>query len=64
VGRTDGRRARKEAESEFAGLSDDETSPLLITHDPADDRPSAEPLDVDRSAAGVGGRPGWDDDTT
>jgi sec-independent protein translocase protein TatC len=60
----DSRRARKEAESEFAGLSDDETSPLLITHDPADERPSAEPADADRSAAGVGGRPGWDSDTT
>src|SRR3954452_11562861 len=41
---TDKRRARKEAESEFAGLSDDEASPLHLSHDPADDLPSEEPV--------------------
>src|SRR3954451_9396150 len=57
---TDKRRARKESESEFSGLSDDETSPLTVSHDPADDLPS---WDEDRRAARVGGRD-WDDDTT
>jgi sec-independent protein translocase protein TatC len=37
---TDRRRAKREAESEFAGLSDDEASPLNIPHDADDDVPS------------------------
>src|SRR4051794_34251197 len=45
---TDKRRARKEAESEFAGLSDDEASPLHLNHDPADDLPSPEPEPFER----------------
>jgi sec-independent protein translocase protein TatC len=63
---TDKRRARKEAESEWAGLSDDETSPLHVSSDPADDLPSSDPTasaEEDRRAARVGAR-GWDDDTT
>lgn len=62
----DKRRARREAESEFAGLSDDEASPLTITHDPRDDLPSSEPEPHDgrhRSAARVGGTD-WDDEIT
>jgi sec-independent protein translocase protein TatC len=47
--RTDKRRAQREAESEFAGLSDDEASPLHISHDPADDLPSSEPVELSRS---------------
>jgi sec-independent protein translocase protein TatC len=46
---TDKRRARREAESEFAGLSDDEASPLNVPHDPADDR--AAPLNVPHDPA-------------
>ena len=63
---TDKRRARRDAESEFAGLSDDEASPLHITHDPADDLPSPdpEPTRATRPSAGVGSSPGWGDDTT
>lgn len=64
---TDKRRARKDAESEFAGLSDDEASPLHVAHDPTDDLPSSEPptsRDEDRRAAHVGGGRDWDADTT
>jgi len=64
---TDKRRARKEAESEFVGLSDDEASPLHLSHDPADDVPSSEPptsRDEDRRTARVGGATNWDGDTT
>src|SRR3954451_1609597 len=66
---TDKRRARKEAESEFSGLSDDEASPLHLHHDPADDLSSPGPAaagqrrDEGRRAARVGARD-WDDDTT
>jgi sec-independent protein translocase protein TatC len=64
----DKRRARREAESEFAGLSDDEASPLNIVHDPADHlaspEPAREPVERDRSAARVGGESDWDDGIT
>lgn len=65
---TDKRRAAKESESEFAGLSDDEASPLHIHHDPVDDLPSAEPtgptpVDRSRSTARVGASD-WDDEVT
>jgi sec-independent protein translocase protein TatC len=63
---TDRRRARQAEESEFAGLSDDEASPLNVPHHPADDLPSAEPEldDLPRSTARVGGSNAWDDGTT
>ena len=66
---TDKRRAQRDAESEFAGLSDDEASPLNLVHEPVDDLPSREPVgpapvDRDRSAARVGGSSDWDDEVT
>src|SRR4051812_3813177 len=66
---TDKRRARSEAESEFAGLSDDEASPLNLVHEPVDDLPSREPggpepVDPNRTAARVGGTSDWDDEIT
>src|SRR3954451_20100367 len=57
----DKRRARREAESEFGGVADDEVSPLHVSHDPADDLPSPEPepFERGRSAARVGGATPW-----
>jgi sec-independent protein translocase protein TatC len=57
---TDKRRAERDAASEFAGLADDEPSPLTVPHDPADDVPSS----ADRSPAPVGSASTWDDETT
>jgi sec-independent protein translocase protein TatC len=67
---TDKRRARAEAESEFAGLDDDEASPLTVLHDDVDDLPSAEPAAepgparAGRPTARVGSPSDWDDETT
>jgi hypothetical protein len=41
----DRRRAQSSAEPDYDSLSDEETSPLGLHHDPADKRPSR--LDVD-----------------
>jgi len=74
---TDRRRARAEAQSEFAGLSDDEVSPLNLRHDAedsvaADDVPAgATRVEPERTTAQVGSSSSassetdsWLDDTT
>jgi sec-independent protein translocase protein TatC len=69
---TDKRRARRDEESEFAGLADDEASPLSVVHDESDYRAGdLPPPDADRSAAAGRGRStarvggaDWDDEVT
>jgi sec-independent protein translocase protein TatC len=64
---TDKRRARRDAESEFAGLDDDEASPLPVDREPVDREPlqsgPAGDARSGRSTARVGGST-WDADVT